>query len=771
MAEGKNASVAGALIGVVCLLFAGGAGAYRFELGDFDFSLNNKATVGATMRVEERDPALVSKLNNNPTLCPEDCLSLGGENGDASRNQRLVDAPGGFTAHLGDDGNLRFDKGELAAAQVRLNNDLTVRWGDTVFQFTGLGFYDFVNSNGEEFHPDNFQDVPQAEGNAILGVPPTETAHQPRHTDLTAAEEEAIGHDYDILEAFVSTKFDVLGQDFTLSVGEQRIHWGEALFNVLGSLDQLNPVNQNRLFFPGTDIASVFEPTGLISLATRLSSNIDIQMVYQYDWEKSVPSSGSSLFGFVEAAGGGEAATLSLGQVSEDPKRRGGFTNDVARAATSTTLGLPLSKTRGQPEDGGQYGMRLNWYLPDFNGGTELSFYALNYHSRLPVFNAIASNESCTRQTANVGDIGTGTIPVVGDLVSTLDDALVDQVSDIDALPAPLNNLSVDNVSTRALRTAIACGGFNGEGAVATALQETFGPLQPPGNADEPLPAGTVEPILAYPEDIHMFGLSFTTNFGKWALAGEYGFRPNQPFAVQPSDVLFAALQPALPDEDINILIGNLPSNRNAVPDYVETRYRNNTVSPNEKVEGFVRLNTHTMDLTGLRVFPAGNWLGANQIILALELGATFIPDLPGPQEVPLATLDMANSSHPSPGADGTGRPGGEPDPRSLNPTQQTEHYADDFSAGYRVLTRLRYNNLLFGKTYAPQIAFLHDVYGIAPFPIQNFVEGRKQLIFANEVRINDSLSTTLTYQTFFGGEFDNLSDRDNVRLSLSYSF
>ena len=56
-------------------LLAGAAGAYEFEFGDASISLNNELTVGAVMRIEKRDRSLVSKLNNNPNLCPEDCLS------------------------------------------------------------------------------------------------------------------------------------------------------------------------------------------------------------------------------------------------------------------------------------------------------------------------------------------------------------------------------------------------------------------------------------------------------------------------------------------------------------------------------------------------------------------------------------------------------------------------------------------------------------------------------------------------------------------------
>jgi His/Glu/Gln/Arg/opine family amino acid ABC transporter permease subunit len=70
-------------------------------------------------------------------------------------------------------------------------------------------------------------------------------------------------------------------------------------------------------------------------------------------------------------------------------------------------------------------------------------------------------------------------------------------------------------------------------------------------------------------EDIDLFGISFNTSLGDWALSGEYAYRPNQPLQVLQSDVLFALLGPALPAQDILIgagtvtdpaLLGQLPA-------------------------------------------------------------------------------------------------------------------------------------------------------------------------------------------------------------------
>jgi len=342
---------------------------------------------------------------------------------------------------------------------------------------------------------------------------------------------------------------------------------------------------------------------------------------------------------------------------------------------------------------------------------------------------------------------GTGDIPGLGDL---------------------LDQLGIPTLDPDALAALQACGGFNGSNQIAQSLQATFGPVSPNG-PQEPFPIDSARTLLDYPEDIQMYGLSTTTNLGKWSLAAEYSFRPNLPLQIQVSDLLFAAVQPAFPDEDIPLVLGTIPGERNAVPDIVETQFRGNTVQGGQRIDGFERFPVHQLDLTGIRIFGPGNPLFADQIVLLVELGMTRVVDMTDPQTLPLESL-WFNGTHPSAGADGTGS-GGQTDARRLNPTQQTKNFPDDFSMGYRILARMQYSNLLFGLSFNPVFVFQHDVEGIAPFPIQNFVEDRKQIIAGTEVTLTQSVSGQIVYESYFDGEFNNLEDRDNLALSVSYSF
>lgn len=712
----RQPRVAVVLLGLGVLCGPGAAQAISFELLGAEFLFKNQFVVGGTWRMEARDDALIGKLNVNPDLCPDDCLSF---NDDPQPSQRLVDAPGAFLGANMDDGNLNYDRHDLVNAQARLQSEMEVFFGDSALKVSGLGFYDPENVGFREFHPD--------------------TAFQPRHTERPRRIEQQIGHNVDLLEAHITHPFEFMGRRWQLRVGEQRVRWGESTFVAQNSLDQLNPPDENRLHFPGSEIASVFEPTGLAVLSTNITGNLAVELIYQYNWEPVAPAAAGSFFSTNDVAGGGDNLVVSLGQFSEDPEQIGGFKNPLAQLVTDTALNVPVAQHARKPDNGGQYGINFDWYAPDINGGTEFGFHYLRYHSRLPYLSVNAADRSCLRDRVDLpdgDDVPTPLLPIV----------------------TAIEDLSGQSLSGDGLTGLIACGGFNG--------------TLTNNNGGEPLPVDTLEAYIEYPEDIDLYGLSFNTNVGKWSLAGEVAYRPNLPLQVSFPDVLFAGLQPALPDQDINLAIATIPSARNAVPDFVETRYRGNQVAAGDRIDGYERMRVGQVDFTGIRIFGSSNPIGADQIILLTELGATYIFNRPGLDELQLEG-GGPNCTHRSPGADGTGRPGGEPDPRSLNPTQGVGCYADELAWGYRILANFQYNNLLFGFDYQPVLAFFHDVDGIAPFPMQNFVEERKQFILGSDVVFSPQIKGGIQYRGYFGSgdRRNDLRDRDHLSLYVRYDF
>ena len=151
-------------------------------------------------------------------------------------------------------------------------------------------------------------------------------------------------------------------------------------------------------------------------------------------------------------------ASLTLGQFPEDPNRKFRFAGALGLISSSSTTTYPYEVNPGSQ---GQYGVKINYNAEWLNGGTELGFYALNYTSRFPYASVIAANDSCARD------------------------------------------------STSAVTALVACNGFKG-----TLLNLP--------NGKEPLPIDTMKLLLEYPENIHMFGVSFNTNALGMSFSGEY---------------------------------------------------------------------------------------------------------------------------------------------------------------------------------------------------------------------------------------------------------
>jgi hypothetical protein len=575
---------------------------------------------------------------------------------------------------------------------ARWTTDLQFKWGDLGLHLRGLGIFDEVNTDFTETHPN--------------------TRYQPAETKRSKRIEDIGGKRLDLLDAYVTYPLSLGGRVYHLSVGEQRIRWGEANTIQLNSIGEINPIDANLLTFPGAELADIFLPVGLATLSTDLTENLALEVLYQYRWEPTEAHAAGSFLSTSDGLAGGDYAVLAEGQASEDP-RFIGTPQSTFGLISSSSFSVPIMPPSfGAARDGGQYGFSLRGYLPDFMSGTELAFYALNYHSRLPYLSMISADESCWRDSANFAE------------------AIVD------------------------------CRGFNGT-------------LNPTGLGLEPVPLDTARVVIDYPEDIHMFGVSFNTTVGLWSLAGEYSFRPNLPLLVQQQDTVFAAANPIFPRQELVIPgVATIPTAEIAAPDFLETRYRGNrNIQPNTLIRGYEREKVGQLSLTGIRVLSGtGNPVGADQILLLVEAGFTHVLDMPGLDELQFDG-GGADATHFSPGADGSGD--GVQETRRTVPTMQTDGFADDFAGGYRVLARLEYNNLVeWVPVVRPLFAFFHDVKGVAPRPMQNFIEGRKQLVIGSGFEFSQKLSGQVLYTAFAGGgSLNTMSDRDFLSLYLAYSF
>jgi hypothetical protein len=698
--------------------------AVEYEWKDINFSLTGRASLGAMWRVEDRDHALLGKLNvpGQQGLCSrDDCLDLGG---DPEPNQRLVDAEGAFIGHAFDDGNLNYDKWDATSAVARLKTDLTVTWENVLVKLSGVGFYDAVNYGADDYHPD--------------------TTHQPRYTRRPKGVERDIGADIDLLQAYVSADFDVGERTFSLAVGRQILRWGESNLIALNSLAEINPPDENRFWMPGAQIPDAFQPVPLAVLSTNLSLDVDIEFFYQYGWVPARAAAAGSFMSTFESANGRDYFLLTQGQTPEDPNGEHRISG-LATLLTDSSATARMINGYGDPRDGGQFGVRLNWTLPDLLGGTQLGFYAANYHSRVPYLSTLAGDESCIRDsTSIVGAFVDCPLLVSGslDLAGLLYHYLGIDVSQwVDPVDIDLTG------------------------------------------GDDALPFDSPRGFLDYPENIQLYGVSFNTTIGTWSLSGEYAYRPNMPVQVSLVDVIMTAAQPLFPRQDIVVglpQLATIPGARSFIPDFLSV-YRgydnsdpDRSIQAGQLIRGYERLKVGQFNVSGIKAFSPSDIpvsLGFDQILLLIEGGLTHVIDMPHEDELQFEGFILHKNTHASPGADGTGA-GGEPGLR-LNPTQQTRSFADDFAWGYRISVMMEYNDVFFGMNFKPWLIWGHDVNGISIMPksgYQGFAEGRRFFQVGSEFSFLKDWSGGLFYRGSTGDN-DTQRDRDHVTAFVAYTF
>jgi len=252
--------------------------------------------------------------------------------------------------------------------------------------------------------------------------------------------------------------------------------------------------------------------------------------------------------------------------------------------------------------------------------------------------------------------------------------------------------------------------------------------------------------FVEYPEDIQLFGASFNSNIGTWALSGEVSYRPNAPLQYDDVDLLFAALTP------LNPLIP-APA--------LKFQSQIGEFGVGEEIRGWEEHQSWQAQATTTKLFGPNNFLRANQIAFVTEVGFNYISDLP----------DKDVQRYNGPGTDTAG--GLDYLTGYLrNPITEPDGFADDFSWGYRMLARATYNNAIGAVTILPRIAWAHDVSGTTPGPGGSFIDGRKTITLGVGFNYLQKWVFDLAYTNYSGGgRYNLLYDRDFYAASVRYSF
>ncbi len=264
------------------------------------------------------------------------------------------------------------------------------------------------------------------------------------------------------------------------------------------------------------------------------------------------------------------------------------------------------------------------------------------------------------------------------------------------------------------------------------------------------------EGIIEYVENIKMLGFSFNTTTIQTgtAFSGEISHHWDVPVQIDDAELVAAAFTQFLSN-----------------PAFLDNQVSNGErLAPNELVQGF-RLEEKTQLVLGFTQL-LGARLGAAQIAIIGEVGWTHF-DLPSKNRLRMDGVGTTTSGNPD-----QSLPAGSPDKpfggiHAGKPAQDSKHFADDDSWGYRLATSLTYQNVLGAFTVSPRAIWRHDVNGVGPAPGTSFIEGRKAITLGvNLGYLAGTLTADISYTGFWGGGDHNITnDRDFLAFNLKFIY
>ena len=396
--------IAAALSMTLLTTMVNNANAARFEVGDVEISFDSTFSVGSSWRVENRNwNDNIGKSNNANNDIDYSGFSLIDPTFQPSKATVWQQGAGGYSTN-GDNGNLNYNSGESFSKILKGSHDLNIHYQNVGIFVRGMYFYDYA-----------MMDDDRAWSNPITG-----NTYDPCR-DGEAKKQ--VCRDVRLLDAYVYGDFDLGEMPFSVRVGNQVINWGESTL-ISHGISEINPVDIARLRAPGAELKEAFIPFGSLWASLGVTENFNVEAFYQYTWEKTVLPPPGSYFSNNDFAGdGGQYNNVQLGfggnpdmnldfLISSlnnlgNAVKAGQMTPAQAGAAYAAYTGnIPLrapgSKAEQDPDDGGQYGLRLSWFLPQLND-TELSLYYVNYHSRRPIFSGIAADFSASTVANDIG--------------------------------------------------------------------------------------------------------------------------------------------------------------------------------------------------------------------------------------------------------------------------------------------------------------------------------------------------------------------------------
>lgn len=327
------------IIVVTCsLILAENAAAFRFQEGDVSGFIDTTLSSGISVRLEERDHALIGHANG-----------------------------GGAYSVNEDDGNLNYSKGSVIAATNKVTHDIGATYQNFDAFVRTAYFYDPTNLYKKE---------------------------------LTPYERSNAGQGFDVLDAYVAGKFAPGDKNLDVRVGKQVLNWGESLF-IPGGLSAINAVDLAKLRLPGAEVREALLPSPMISNSYQMTDNLSISNFYIFKFDRTQLDICGTFFATddVFCEDGLGISTDGFGLLAEGTTGKTGYRAEDLRPSNQGQYGAAIRYLAPQFNDAefGLYFMNYHNHVPVAsaiaNSPGLSPFLRLEYLANLQVFGITASTD------------------------------------------------------------------------------------------------------------------------------------------------------------------------------------------------------------------------------------------------------------------------------------------------------------------------------------------------------------------------------------------
>ena len=493
-----------------------------------------------------------------------------------------------------------------------------------------------------------------------------------------------------LLDAFVYHNYQIADLPGSVRLGKQVVSWGESTF-IQNSINSINPIDVSAFRRPGAEIKDGLIPVNMFYVSQSLSDNLSAEAFYQLEWDQTVIDNCGTFFAQPDVIADGCDQNLAV--LTNNPAQIGAINGIFGPAGVGVTPS-PFNEGIVVPRAGDRD--------PDDDGqyGLALRYFAEELDTE---FGAYYMNYHSR-------------LPVFSGSGASL------------AAQAQINAISTNLIPLVGAGTAARLA------AAATAGNSSY--------------------FVEYPEDIHLFGLSFSTTLATGtAWSGEVSYRPNAPVQLNTTDILFAGLN--------DVVLGG------AVRPFDNASVLNGQAG--QDTHGYRRKELTQFQTTLVHFFD--QVMGAERLTLVGEVGVVHTGGLEstskarygrdpvfGPGPLPNGTCSALNASTL-----------GNPNAENVSKYCEDDGFVTSTAWGYRVRAVWDYNNVLAGINLKPSVAWSHDVDGYGPNGL--FTEDAKAVSLGLDAEYQNTYTANLSYTDFFGGQYNTSIDRDFLAFSVGVNF